>query len=241
MRGTDTLQSTVPTGHPLQHHERPAPHRLRALGYSLTLLALSAPALVACTGDDDARATSPSATSPSATAEAPSANTQAPSTAPTTAPSPRASAAPSHAASGTTTPEPRSVPLTLYYVAVDDGGKAGARIGCGDSLVAVQTAPVTFTDQIAATLKAALADHDEEHGASGLRNALAQSRLNYVSSSVAGDTVTVKLSGSLVSGGTCDTPRIEGQLEQAAATAAGTGEAVILVDGVRLEEALSTK
>jgi len=81
--------------------------------------------------------------------------------------------------------------LTLYYVAVGDDGASGARIGCGDSLVPVFTGPKPLTDQFADTMRAALVDHSEAYGRSGLRNALAGSRLQCVSHSVSGDTVTV--------------------------------------------------
>lgn len=88
----------------------------------------------------------------------------------------------------------------------------------------------------------ALLAHDEGMlGESGLSNALAGSDLDYVSSAVDGDVVTVELSGTVKSGGTCDDPRIIEQLQYTALTAAGTGEARILVDATELEEVLSAK
>lgn len=131
--------------------------------------------------------------------------------------------------------------LTLFYVAVGDEGKSGPEIGCGDSLVSTETGPEEFTNQIEAAIAALLAEDEEELGASGLRNALASSELDYVSSMVEADVVTVELSGAVRSGGTCDDPRIIEQLEYTAMTAAGTGSARILVDGRDLEEVLSAK
>ncbi|RWZ83145.1 hypothetical protein EKH49_09955 [Glutamicibacter sp. HZAU] len=137
--------------------------------------------------------------------------------------------------------EPTTAALTLFYVAVGDEGKSGPQIGCGDSLVATETRPEEFTNQIEASIDALLDDDEEMLGESGLRNALAGSDLDYVSSAVDGDVVTVELSGTVSSGGTCDDPRIIGQLEYTAMTAAGTGEARILVGGKELEEVLSAK
>jgi len=91
---------------------------------------------------------------------------------------------------------------------VGDEGKSGSEIGCGDSLVATETGPEEFTNQVEASITALLADDEEMLGESVLRNALAGSDLDYVSSAVEGDAVTVELSGTVKSGGACDDPRI---------------------------------
>ncbi|MGO2124464.1 GerMN domain-containing protein [Glutamicibacter arilaitensis] len=137
--------------------------------------------------------------------------------------------------------EPTTAALTLFYVAVGDEGKSGPKIGCGDSLVSAETGPEEFTNQVEAAITALLADDKEELGGSGLRNALAGSDLSYASSVVDGDVVTVELNGTVSSGGTCDDPRIIGQLKYTAMTAAGTGEAEILVEGEKIEKVLSAK
>lgn len=131
--------------------------------------------------------------------------------------------------------------LTLFYVAVGDAGTSGPEIGCGDSLVATETGPKEFTNQVKASIATLLAEDDEQLEGSGLRNALASSDLEFVSSAVDGDVVTVQLRGTVSSGGTCDDPRIIEQLKYTAMTAAGTGEAEILVAGEKIEEVLSAK
>ncbi|WP_461635956.1 GerMN domain-containing protein [Glutamicibacter soli] len=151
--------------------------------------------------------------------------------------SPTGSSTPSAPSSAAAT----TAALTLFYVAVGDAGKSGTEIGCGDSLVATQTGPEEFTNQVEASVEALLADDNEELGGSGLRNALAASDLEYVASTVDGDVVRVELEGTVNSGGTCDDPRIIEQLKYTAMTAAGTGEAEILVAGEKIEEVLSTK
>lgn len=179
-----------------------------------------------------APASTPATQSPATTASA----------SPAASPSPSASPTPSGSASAPTSASPRTAKLTLFYVAVDDPeGTSGPKIGCGDALVATETGPVTFTNQVEASLKALLEDKSETHGESGLRNALANSTLRYQSSSISGDTVTVKLTGVPLSGGTCDDPRIIEQLKHTAKVAAGVGNARILVEGTDIEDFLSQK
>ncbi|QTG82896.1 GerMN domain-containing protein [Arthrobacter crystallopoietes] len=134
-----------------------------------------------------------------------------------------------------------TVPLTIYYIGLAGEETSGGGIGCGDSLIATLTQPVTFTDQLGASITHLLANKQEFLGESGLYNALNSSALSYQGSSYDGDTVTVKLSGSVTVGGTCDGPRIEAQLEQTAATAAGVAEAVVLVNGIPIEKLLDVK
>ena len=140
-----------------------------------------------------------------------------------------------------TAPSTTTSALRIFYVAPDDQGKAGPLIGCGDSIVATETGPVAYTNQVAAAMRNLLGNPQAQHGQSGLMNALAASDLSYVSSSVSGDTVTVKLSGDISSGGVCEDPRIEAQLTYTAMVAAGTGDARILVNGIEIGKLLSQK
>ncbi|MGO2595829.1 MAG: GerMN domain-containing protein [Glutamicibacter arilaitensis] len=107
--------------------------------------------------------------------------------------------------------------------------------------MATETGPVIYASQVEASMSTLLEDKDAEHGQSGLVNTLSASELTYVSASVSGDTVTVELSGEILSGGTCDDPRIVAQLTHTAMVAAGTGEAVILINGVDVNKYLSQK
>lgn len=130
-------------------------------------------------------------------------------------------------------------PLTVYYIATEDNGITGTLVGCGDSLVANTTAPITTSDVVKSSFEQLLAGKDQFIGQSGLYNALYQSDLTFTSSTVAGGTVTVNLTGTLKLGGECDNPRVQAQLEQTAKTAAGTDAVVINLNGKPLSDSLS--
>lgn len=166
-----------------------------------------------------------------------------PTASPTSGPS--ATAPPSSAQPSTAPPEtpgPTAVPtpreLTVYFVRIGDDGASGERIGCGDSLVPVTTTPIATDDPLRASIVRLLETPEGEVLSSGLRTAVPGGTLDYVSGRVEGDTVTVELTGMPLPGGECDDPRIEAQLERTAMAATGASEALILIDGVPIEEFL---
>jgi len=195
-------------------------------------------ALAGCAPSEpgDGTTGSPASVSPATTgATAPTtAGTAGPATAGTAGP---ATGSPTPSSTGT----PTTSPLSIFYVAVGDAGTSGLEIGCGDSLVSTVSEPVEYTDPVEAAITHLLADKDREYGSTGLVNALYQSELKYVSSSTRNGTVTVKLTGRPVSGGTCDDPRIQAQLKYTAQAAASVKESVILIDGTPIEEFMSQK
>ncbi|MBN9129108.1 MAG: GerMN domain-containing protein [Paenarthrobacter ureafaciens] len=132
-------------------------------------------------------------------------------------------------------------PLTVYYVAVGDNGVSGPRIGCGDSLVATTTAPVTYTDQVGPSINALLANKSRDVGLSGLINVLYQSNLSYLGGELNGSTITIWLSGQFMLGGVCDVPRAKAQLEYTAMAASGATSARVFVNNRPIDEVLSLK
>lgn len=182
-----------------------------------------------------------SACSTTTPAPTPSSSSTLPSSSPTSTNTPSSTPGTQSSSAAPSTAKETTAALTIFYVAVDDQGKAGPKIGCGDSLVATESAPETFTNQVEASLKMLLNDKSSEHGQSGLVNALAASDLRYRDSTISGDEVAVDLSGTVSSGGTCDDPRIIEQLKYTAMTAAGVGSARILIDGIDIEKILSQK
>ena len=143
-------------------------------------------------------------------------------------------------ASPTPSREPEAAPLTIYYVQLGDAGASGELLGCGDSIVAFETEPVATDDPLAASMERLLSDPERELE-SGLYSAIPGGTLAYVGGDVVDGTVTVQLTGSPAPAGECDNPRIETQLKRTAMAAVGATDAVVLVDGVPIEDLLSLK
>ncbi|MFC0249669.1 GerMN domain-containing protein [Citricoccus parietis] len=152
--------------------------------------------------------------------------------------SPSASPSASETAQGATE-------ATVYWVAMDN--LEGIEFpGCGDSSLMESTAPVSGAGAVGdpsfveAGLQVLL-DQTEYEVGSGLTNSLYQSELEVTEVSISGDTVTVDLTGTPISAGTCDDPRIIAQLENTALANAGVDTADILLDGTPIQEAMSQK
>lgn len=143
--------------------------------------------------------------------------------------------------SATATSSTTSTPLTIYYIAIGDAGRSGPAVGCGDSAVATFTGAVRHSDAVAPTVQALLANHQHYLGASGLDNALWQSRLTYQSHTMRGTTVLLHLSGSFRLGGVCDIPRVKAQLEYTAMTAARASSAIVYIGSRTIDQVLSQK
>ena len=143
---------------------------------------------------------------------------------------------------------PRTAPtraLIADYVLPADGGSRGVRFGCNDSLVALPTTGPASGDALASSVSALLASPQAPQATGTalprLYNALAGSRLTFLSGSFDGTTVTLYLTGSLRPDSPCDAPRIEAQLTQTAVAAVGAIRADIHVNGQSLADALKVK
>ncbi|WP_183044427.1 GerMN domain-containing protein [Pseudarthrobacter phenanthrenivorans] len=221
--------------------------RLSASGGILGLCALLT--LSACFGPPSpAPSPSPTTSSPTTTATpTATATATASPTSPAATSSPAATPPPSSVPAEPTAAPPapglpeQEAPLTIYYVAIDDGGVSGPLIGCGDSLVATTTAPVKFTDQVRPSIETLLANKSRDVGLSGLVNVLYQSNLTYMGGELNGSTITIHLHGQFMLGGVCDIPRAKAQLEYTAMTASGATSARVFVNGRPLDEVLSLK
>lgn len=126
--------------------------------------------------------------------------------------------------------------VKIFLVAVDDNGKSGEQIGCGDSLVAVSKTITATTKPLEAALKELLAIKTHDYGESGLTTALYQSNLTVQSVSIKNGSATIKLTGTVLSGGTCDDPRIVAQLQQTALQFSSVKTADIYVNDVPLDQ-----
>jgi hypothetical protein len=97
----------------------------------------------------------------------------------------------------------------MYLIALEDGGKSGPAVGCGDSLVAVDL-PVK---DLKLAVRQLLDNRDRLYGQSGLYNAFYQSDLKLNRIERTKDGISANLTGKLVLGGECDNPRVKAQLE----------------------------
>lgn len=134
-----------------------------------------------------------------------------------------------------------TTPLTIYYVALEDNGVSGEKIGCGDSLVADTTGKVATTNKLLDSMQRLLNGKSQYLGRSGLYDALYSSDLTVKSATVNDEVATVDITGDLVINGTCDAPRIKAQLRQMALTASDTSQANISINGKPLDTVLGAK
>ena len=146
-------------------------------------------------------------------------------------------------------PEPTSVPaeppveggqfVLIYLIALGDNGISGPLVGCGDSAVPV-TLEIPPTEGILrAALDHLLAQKDQYYGQSGLYNALYQSDLVVQDVTIVDGEARIYLTGALMQGGECDSPRIQAQLEQTAFQFSTVQAVTIFINDVPLADALS--
>ncbi|MEW1980670.1 GerMN domain-containing protein [Citricoccus sp. NPDC079358] len=225
----------------------------RPLLATAALAAVLSLGLTACGpgGGEASESPTPSASdtaSASATESTPATESASPSESATASPSASSapSGSPSASASGSASETAQgATEATVYWVAMDN--LEGIEFpGCGDSSLMESTAPVSGAGAVGdpslveAGLQVLLDQAEYEVG-SGLTNSLYQSELKVTDVAISGDTVTVDLTGTPVSSGTCDDPRIIAQLENTALANAGVYTAEILLDGTPLQEAMSQR
>lgn len=139
------------------------------------------------------------------------------------------------------TPAAGEQPLRVFLIAVGDNGKSGKMIGCGDSVVPVTVMVPKTSAVLKASLQALLDIRQQNYGASGLYDALYNSKLTVQSVALRSGTATIYLTGTLTLGGECDSPRVQAQLEQTALQFSTVKQAAIYINGKTLAQALSLK
>ncbi len=158
-----------------------------------------------------------------------------PTSAPTEVPSPTT------APTAEATAPPSVDRVQIYLIALEDAGKSGPAVGCGDSAIAVEVPVEPTAAPLQAAFTALLSIKEQFYGQSGLYNALYQSDLHVEQATVENGVATVYLAGTMMLGGECDNPRVEAQLLQTALQFPDVSEAHIFINGTSLEEALSLK
>lgn len=131
--------------------------------------------------------------------------------------------------------------INIYMVALDDNGKSGKQVGCGDSLIRVKREVTKSQGVLVAALTEQLSQKDQYYGESGLYNALSASSLQVEKATITSGIADVRLTGSLSLGGVCDDPRVEEMLKAVVLQFPTVKQANIFLNGVPLHEALSEK
>jgi LysM repeat protein len=127
----------------------------------------------------------------------------------------------------------------IYLIALEDNGKSGKKIGCGDSVVAVDVAITPTNAPLRAALEKLLSIKQPYYGQSGLYNALHQSNLRVAEAKIVNRQAIVHLAGTQMVSGTCDVPRIVAQLEETVLQFSTVDSTRIYINGVILRDALN--
>ncbi len=131
--------------------------------------------------------------------------------------------------------------VNIFLVALEDNGISGKKIGCDDSLVPVSIEIAPTYAVLREAFNQMLALDDPYFGESGLYNALYQSDLEVEDITLKDGDALIYLTGSLVLGGVCDSPRVEAQLTETAMQFSTVKTVTIYINGKLLKDALSLK
>lgn len=141
----------------------------------------------------------------------------------------------------TISPNPTAAEQTvkIFLIALEDNGQSGPLVGCGDSVVpATVTIPRT-QGVLRAALQKLLSTKEQFYGESGLYNALYQSDLELESVAIDQGKAIIHLTGTVMLGGVCDSPRFEAQIEQTALQFSTVSNVEVFINDIPLEDVLS--
>ncbi len=153
-----------------------------------------------------------------------------------TEPSPTGVAEPATAVPALKTTDRPQVVL-VYLILLEDAGRQGVAVGCGDSAVPVESASAPTQAVLRAAVDALLSIKQANYA--GLYNAWAESAVTLENVDLREGVATLSLSGALRSGGACDHPRLIAQLRQTALQFPTVRDVIILVNGRRIEDVLA--
>ncbi len=129
--------------------------------------------------------------------------------------------------------------VKIFLIAIDDNGKSGKKIGCGDSVIAVDRNIAATQTPLAAALNELLAIHDRLYGQSGLYNSLYQSTLKLDSATIVGGKATINITGKTQLGGVCDNPRVKAQIEETALQFSAVTQVAVFINNIPIDQVLS--
>ncbi len=156
-------------------------------------------------------------------------------------PSPTATPASFLTPTRTTTVTAGTTRVKIFLIALDDNGKSGKKIGCGDSVVGVERVIPATSTPLTAALNELFSIRGRTYGQSGLYNSLYQSTLKVDGISIADGKATINLSGKVLLGGVCDDPRFDAQIRETALSFSTVKQAAIFINGIPIEKVISEK
>ena len=141
----------------------------------------------------------------------------------------------------TVPPNPTAAEQTvkIFLIALEDNGQSGVLVGCGDSVVPVTVTIPPTQGVLRAALEKLLSAKQQFYGESGFYNALYQSDLELESVTIDQGKAIIHLTGTVMLGGVCDSPRFEAQIEQTALQFSTVSNVEIFINDSPLEDALS--
>ncbi|MBU6361491.1 MAG: hypothetical protein WCL57_12665 [Chloroflexota bacterium] len=125
--------------------------------------------------------------------------------------------------------------VKIFLVAPNDNGKSGPKIGCNDSLVAVDRDIKPTQAVLTAALNELFAIKTQSYGQSGLITALYQSNLQLKSAQVVNGRMIVHLMGNYKLGRACDMSRFKEQISATVRQFSTTTNAAIFINDAPLE------
>jgi sporulation and spore germination protein len=127
--------------------------------------------------------------------------------------------------------------VQIYMIALEDNGKSGDPIGCGDTVVPVEIEIKATQAPLRAAMEALLSQHGQFYGQSGLYNVLYNSKLQVGTVTIdAAGTAKIGLTGTFSLAGECDDPRFEAQLTYTARQFSTVQNVEITINGTPLHD-----
>lgn len=137
--------------------------------------------------------------------------------------------------------EPKSDRINIFLIALEDNGRTGKKIGCGDSLVPLERNIHSTGNVVKATLEELLYIRGSFLGDSGLYNALANSDLSLEKFSMKDKKAIVDLAGQFSIKSVCDTPRVVEQIRETVLQFDEIEEIKVTINGDPLDQIVSGK
>ncbi|MFA6089944.1 MAG: GerMN domain-containing protein [Candidatus Woesearchaeota archaeon] len=130
--------------------------------------------------------------------------------------------------------------LSIFLVKLNDAGKSGEAIGCGDSLIEIKEKLDIAENPIKTALNK-LFQIKGNYKNLGLYTALTNTNFKVESIEEKNNIAIVSISGTYTISGVCEIPRIENQIKETVLKNSNLKDLQILLNGKPMEEVFSLK